>query len=64
MELATVLDNPALEGQAQVHMLKPGAQPISAGEFPIEVTHLLDVLARIELRRQARLRGLAQEGKN
>ncbi len=64
MKLATAVEYPALEGRARVHALRPAAQAASPAGLPVEVTHLLEVLARIELRRQARLRGLVQEGKD
>lgn len=45
---------------SKAELLQDGS---SKGLFPLEVIHLLEVLARIESRRQARLRGLAQEDK-
>lgn len=64
MKLATALEYPALEGRTQVQALRQAGQAASTGGFPVEVAHLLEVLARIELRRQARLRGMMQEGKD
>lgn len=64
MELATILNVPLLEGRTRAQTLGSDTPMPPGRGLPIEVAHLVAVLARIESRRLARLRGREQEGKD
>ena len=50
-------------GQGQVKTKGREASPVSSSEVvPVEIAQLLNVLARIEIRRQAKLRIIQKEG--